>query len=61
MVFTVCPFCGIASEVAHDSQAACIEALHQEIEKARELLAATDSPHSHNPEPAPDGEDAQTN
>jgi len=34
----VCPFCGVATEVAHRSQEACIEALQSEIERTRELL-----------------------
>ena len=44
MTITVCPFCGIASEEAHDSQEACIRALHQEIEKARHLLESSGPP-----------------
>jgi hypothetical protein len=38
MKFTVCPFCGVVSESAHDSQAACIEALQSEIERTRRVL-----------------------
>ena len=49
MTITVCPFCGIASEEAHDSQEACIRALHQEIEKARQLLESSEPPAIHLP------------
>jgi len=34
----VCPFCGVATEVAHRSQEACIEALQSEIERTRAIL-----------------------
>ena len=39
MKFVVCPFCGVASEVAHPSQEACIEALQFEIARTRAILA----------------------
>ena len=38
MKFTVCPFCGVVSESAHDSQEACIRALQSEIERTRQVL-----------------------
>ena len=38
MKFTVCPFCGVVSESAHDSQEACIRALQSEIERTRQIL-----------------------
>ena len=38
MKFTVCPFCGVVSESAHDSQEACIRALQSEIERTRRVL-----------------------
>ena len=34
----VCPFCGLAANVPHESQAQCIQALHAEIERMREVL-----------------------
>lgn len=34
----VCPFCGVASEVPHETQEACIEALHAEIGRMRAVL-----------------------
>lgn len=33
-----CPYCGVSSGVAHETQEACIEALHAEITRVRELL-----------------------
>lgn len=39
MKFTVCPFCGVVSESAHDSQEACIHALQSEIDRMRRALA----------------------
>ena len=57
--FIVCPFCGIASEQAHDSQQACIAALHSEIQKTRELLAAVDGARTDPPE-ATGGREVQT-
>ena len=37
----VCPFCNVATDVPHETQAACIEALHWEIDRMRGLLAST--------------------
>ena len=34
----VCPFCGVATEVPHRSQEACIEALQSEIQRTRAIL-----------------------
>jgi hypothetical protein len=36
----VCPFCGLASEVPHETQAACIEALQAEISRVREIVGS---------------------
>lgn len=33
-----CPFCGVTTEVPHETQQGCIEALHKEISRMRELL-----------------------
>jgi hypothetical protein len=33
-----CPYCGVSSEVAHETQEACIEALRAEITRVREVL-----------------------
>lgn len=34
----VCPFCGLATESPHETQATCIEALHSEISRVRDIL-----------------------
>jgi hypothetical protein len=34
-----CPFCGVAAPVPHETQAACIAALHSEIGRMRDILA----------------------
>ena len=36
----ICPFCGLVSAVPHETQARCIEALHVEIERTRQVLNA---------------------
>jgi len=33
-----CPFCGVDTDVAHESQEGCIQALNAEITRVRELL-----------------------
>jgi hypothetical protein len=33
-----CPFCGMATNLPHNTQQGCIEALHREISKTREIL-----------------------
>ncbi|PYR94053.1 MAG: hypothetical protein DMF84_07480 [Acidobacteria bacterium] len=33
-----CPYCGVGSDVAHETQEACIAALHAEISRMREIL-----------------------
>ena len=35
---TVCPFCGLSSEAPHETQQGCIDALHAEIARTRDLL-----------------------
>ena len=34
----VCPFCGLATESAHETQSACIEALQTEISRVRQIV-----------------------
>jgi hypothetical protein len=34
----VCPFCGLATQSPHEAQAACIEALHAEISRVRQIV-----------------------
>jgi hypothetical protein len=33
-----CPFCGVATEVPHETQEMCIEALHAEIARMKDVL-----------------------
>ena len=33
-----CPFCGVATEVPHETQEGCIQALHAEIARMRAVL-----------------------
>jgi hypothetical protein len=34
----VCPFCGLATESAHETQGACVEALQAEVSRVREIV-----------------------
>lgn len=38
MVVTSCPFCGASTDLPHDSQAACIAALQEEIAVTRKIV-----------------------
>jgi hypothetical protein len=33
-----CPFCGVATDLPHETQASCIHALHAEIARMRAVL-----------------------
>jgi hypothetical protein len=35
---TVCPFCGVSAQVPHETQEACIGALHEEITRLRDIM-----------------------
>ena len=35
---TVCPFCGLATESPHETQAACVEALQEEVTRVRRIV-----------------------
>jgi hypothetical protein len=60
MKFVVCPFCGVASEVAHPTQEACIEALQSEIARTRAILTHVgDSLVIRPQQPAPDEDTEQ--
>ena len=52
----MCPFCGLVTAAAHESQEGCIEALHAEIARVRAVLQRVHSVHV--PRPADDDEDA---
>ena len=36
---STCPFCGVVTETPHDTQEGCIEALHAEIARMRDVLS----------------------
>lgn len=38
MTGRVCPFCGLATDVPHETQEGCIRALHGEIARMRQVL-----------------------
>jgi hypothetical protein len=38
MKASVCPFCGVASDVPHQTQQGCIDALQKEIARIRQVL-----------------------
>jgi hypothetical protein len=38
MIGKVCPFCGIGTDVPHETQEGCIAALHGEIARMRQVL-----------------------
>lgn len=47
MTAKACPFCGLATEVPHETQQGCIDALQAEIARVREILEIarpTDAP-----------------
>jgi hypothetical protein len=51
----VCPFCGVVTEVAHENQQGCLDALTAEISRLRTVLEHVQS--AAVPAPAPDVED----
>jgi hypothetical protein len=44
MKAVVCPFCGIASDVPHETQEGCIRALQAEITRTRQVLESVTEP-----------------
>ena len=54
MTARVCPFCGIATDVPHESQEGCIAALHGEIARMRNVLDHAKSVGPEKPEPPED-------
>jgi hypothetical protein len=44
MKVTACPFCGVATDVPHETQQLCIAALHHEIARMRELVRRVKTP-----------------
>ena len=44
MKAVVCPFCGILSDVPHETQEGCIRALQAEITRTRQVLESITEP-----------------
>jgi hypothetical protein len=44
MTPVVCPFCGMTSDIPHDTQGACIEALRAEVARTRQVLEHVTEP-----------------
>ncbi|HVL67761.1 MAG TPA: hypothetical protein VM364_10895 [Vicinamibacterales bacterium] len=40
----ICPFCGMASDLPHETQEACIDALQAEIARTRQILDTVTEP-----------------
>ena len=40
---STCPFCGVVTEIPHETQEGCIEALHAEIARVRDVLSHVQS------------------
>ena len=40
---STCPFCGVVTDTPHETQEGCIEALHAEIARMRDVLNHTQS------------------
>jgi hypothetical protein len=38
MKSNACPFCGVVTDVPHETQQGCIDALRAEIDRTREVL-----------------------
>jgi hypothetical protein len=53
-----CPYCGVSTDVAHETQEACIEALRAEISRVREVLTHVRSAVVPGPVERPDDEEA---
>jgi hypothetical protein len=52
-----CPFCGVVTESPHETQEGCIEALHAEIARIRDVLSHVQS--AEVPSPAPVDEEPE--
>ena len=48
---SVCPFCGLATKAPHETQEACIEALHAEISRVREIVERLREPEERSARP----------
>lgn len=62
MVVTFCPFCGLGTDLPHETQEACIAALNGEIARMRQVVShlrvlSGDEVSGDNPNPHPGPED----
>ena len=44
MKAVICPFCGVSSDVPHETQSGCIDALQAEIARTRRVLQRVTEP-----------------
>jgi hypothetical protein len=44
LMVTSCPFCGVGTDLPHDTQEACIAALHAEIARMRQVVDRLNAP-----------------
>jgi hypothetical protein len=44
MMATSCPFCGVGADLPHETQQACISALHAEIARMRRVVDRLNAP-----------------
>jgi len=44
MKTVLCPFCGVVSDTPHETQEGCIDALHAEIARTRQVLETVTEP-----------------
>ena len=58
MAERICPFCGLGTDVPHETQEGCIAALHGEIARMRQVLDRVRSVGSLPDSPARDREPA---
>jgi len=56
---SICPFCGVVTEVPHETQAGCIEALNAEIARMRGVLEQVRSAAVPAPPPLEEDEEAE--
>ena len=62
MVVTFCPFCGLGTDLPHETQEACIAALNGEIARMRQVVShlrvlSADESSGDNPNSQPASED----
>jgi hypothetical protein len=52
MMVTSCPFCGVGTDLPHETQEACIAALHAEVMRMRQVVSRLNG--------VPSGSDSET-